>query len=878
MAGNRAAKDSPMAFEPGVVSNLADRDAANRYKDSNRVRWHKGLAEKVGGWIRQTLTGANGGIYIGVARALRDWSSLDTQQWISIGTHCKLYVVNNRRLSDITPMRKASNTIGSLSVTMGSPIITITDPDHRARTGDHIVITASDPIGGFSVSGIYDIDTIPTPDTLTVTFTSNFNSTATGGGSVTIEYDISCGLAQNGERRGYGTGLFGMGTYGTPRPVGQGVPARMRNWSLQNWGEDLLGAPTDGELYWWDKTTGPNSRAVLIPEAPGAIQWMLVNPQNRHVLLLGCTGLDGVPDPMRLRWCSQEDFRVWIPATGNTAGGKRLDYGSRLVTGVQSRSTNYVWSDTQMYSVQYVGPPDIFAVIELGSMKIVGPNAAVDKEGVAYVMAFDDFMIYDGTLRVLLCEIHTKIFGDEDRNVEGNFDRTQAEGVYCSPYSPKNEVTWWYPGTDGLIHYATYNTVLERWYGGTMERTAYHDVSEAITGYKTNPYGVNGGYLYKHEVGTDEVEGAVTTPQAWFLETYDINVGGSDAVFIINAIVPNFDRFSGRMRLLLKKKAAPQERLYQTRGPYTIEQDTLRLGVRCKGSQIAMRFESMGELGEDWRMGIFQLNATPYGGRVGANRSIPAPVPPGAVVLSGETIEEDENFAEVVLLLTANTGMLIEWSGVPHVDIINVEGNSGISAAQIKFDLASYHNKNEFVDHHNYVDAYDDVDLTRFALTGPFTVEGWFFWVTDGGGEKSTIVANSMEPSAGYFFLGVHWDAPGFLGEPARSLSFAYDTSGYQNLTDLVMSFGTWTHVAITRDASNVVRVFLGGVPSATQPVIPGTFGGVALDGFTHLTICEGVPFISADFDGYWDQVRVTNGICRYISTFTPPTEPFPTS
>lgn len=638
MAGPRQAKDMPIQFAPGIVSNLPDRDATNRYKASNRVRWHKGLPEKLGGWIRQTLIGANDGVYIGVARALHDWSSLDTQQWIGIGTNCKLYVVNNGRLSDITPMRKASNLSAALSVTMGSPTITISDPDHRARTGDHLTITASAPIGGFDVSGVYDIASIPTPDSITVTFGQNFNSTELGGGSVTIEYDISCGLAINGELLGYGTGLYGAGTYGTPRPVGSGVPARMRTWSLQNWGEDLLGAPSDGELYWWDRTLGPNSRAALIAEAPGAIQRMLVNPQNRHVILLGCVGLDGVPDPMRVRWCEQENFRVWDPQLSQTAGGKRLDYGSRLVTGIASRSTNYIWSDTMMYSLQYVGRPDIFIPVELGTVKIVGPNAAADKEGIAFMMAFDDFLVYDGTLRVMVCELHTTIFGDEDRNIEGKFDRTQAEAVYCATYSPKNEVTWHYPGTDGLTYYITYNTVLDCWYGGLMTRTAYHDVSEAITGYKTNPYAVNGGYLYKHEVGTDEVEGTVTTPQAWFLETYDVNAGGSDAVFLINFVVPNFDRLTGGMRLLLKKKAKPRQPTYQIRGPYAIEEDTLELSVRCKASQIALRFESRGEPGEDWRMGTFQLNSTPYGGRVGAHIEEVPLVLPGPPILAGEIV------------------------------------------------------------------------------------------------------------------------------------------------------------------------------------------------------------------------------------------------
>lgn len=236
-------------------------------------------------------------------------------------------------------------------------------------------------------------------------------------------------------------------------------------------------------------------------------------------------------------------------------------------------------------------------------------------------------------------------------------------------------------------------------------------------------------------------------------------------------------------------------------------------------------------------------------------------------------VPADPDFQDVALLLTANTGALLEFAGVPHVVTFNGTGVGGISSAQSKFGGFSYHNQNEFVDHTNYVDCYDDVDLTRFVYPGEFTMEGWFFWVTDGGGALSTLFANSKTPSAGYFFLGVEWDS----GVNARTLQFNYNAAGVGDLNDLVLPFGQWVHIAITRDASNVVRVFMDGVPSATQPTIAGSFGGVAADGFTHFTICEGVPFVSADFDGYFDQIRVTPGVCRYDAAFTPPTEPFPT-
>jgi hypothetical protein len=423
----------------------------------------------------------------------------------------------------------------------------------------------------------------------------------------------------------------------------------MRTWSLDNWGEDLVVSYINGELYWWDKTNGPNSRATLVTNAPTDIQRILVNPENRYLIAVGCSGLDGVADPMRVRWCEQENFDVWIASALNTAGGKRLDYGSRLIAAVKSRSQNYLWSDTQMYAMPFIGPSDIFGFNPLGACKIVGPNAAVDVNGVVFFMVFDDFMIYDGTLRVLECDVHTRIFGDEDRNVEGDFDRTQAEGVYCASYMAKNEVTWFYPTMADTIRYVTFNysPTGACWYHGQMTRTAYHDVSEVITGHKTNPYAVNGGYLYKHEVGKDEVEGETTTPQDWFLESFDNHVGGSDAVMLINAITPNFDRMSGRMNMLLRAKAYPREATYRDKGPYIITTATTDVGVRQKGSQIALRLYSAGFAGDDFRLGTFQVLVTTYGGRTG--KAI-IQIPPGAVVLSAEYEGPDTPVAEFNLI------------------------------------------------------------------------------------------------------------------------------------------------------------------------------------------------------------------------------------
>jgi hypothetical protein len=242
------------------------------------------------------------------------------------------------------------------------------------------------------------------------------------------------------------------------------------------------------------------------------------------------------------------------------------------------------------------------------------------------------------------------------------------------------------------------------------------------------------------------------------------------------------------------------------------------------------------------------------------------------------------DFGNNVLLLQYNTGVQVESTECPHVDQIianpGAPNPGGISTAQHKFGTASYHNRNEAVDNTNYVQCWDETTLNRFVFSGPFTMEGWFYRVSDGGGRLSTLFANNKTPGAGYFFLGPYWNNNS-QGATPNALVFQYNTSGEVVLPDLTMGYGGWIHIAITRDDNDVVRVFLDGVPSATQPVIPGQFGGTVEESpnplATYFTICEGVPFVSADFDGYFDQIRVTRNVCRYTTAFTPPDAPFPT-
>lgn len=467
--GQRRAEYVSLAMGPGVFSNTTGRGAHSRsnymnwdrWVDSSWVRWHKLLPEKQGGWAYQVLadgaTAFTPAAYLGVARDLHDWSSIDGQYWISLGTHLKLYVVNQATLYDITPQRKTSNVTNALATTNGSTFVTVTDVNHQAATGDFVFIQGAGPVGGITLTGNYQLAVID-PDTYTVFAATPATATASGGGSFSIAYDIGTGLPANGELLGYGTGRYGIGTYGTPRPAGTGVFARMRTWSLDNYGQDLIASQSDGEIYIWERNGGPNGRATLIAGAPQGVQRVIVDANQRVIIALGCTDVTSAFDAMLVRWCSFNDINDWVPTDVNTASEDLLTAGSRIITGLKTKGQNLIWTDTTLYRMVFVGAPDIYDFIPAGMVTIVGPNAAVDVDGVAYFMGFDNFYNYSGTLNLQACDVWETVF---DPNFQTSLNRAQSESVVCFTYEPKTEVTWLYPSLGGMQSVTFLNPILQ---------------------------------------------------------------------------------------------------------------------------------------------------------------------------------------------------------------------------------------------------------------------------------------------------------------------------------------------------------------------------------------------------------------------------------
>ncbi len=552
--------------------------------------------------------------YLGEARALHDWADLENEIWLAIGTHEKLYVVNNGVLFDITPIRDSGVLAGPFDTTAGDQTVIVNDAAHGTQPGDYVTYSGAAITSGIDFNQEFQVATVI--DAGSYTIEAPFPATTTvlgGGGAVSFEYQIAIGSETSVTVFGWGTGAYGGGFYGIGQAgVGITVPARI--WALDNFGEDLLASPNGSTLYHWDRTTGPSARAVVVPTAPNTIQWMIVSPQSRHTIAFGAgTGsqsVPGEPDKLLIRWSDQESFSIWDPTSENLAGDIRLDVGSEIITATESRGDILVWTDESLHALQFVGGTFVFGLRHLGqSVKIIGPNAAVDANGIVYFMGEDDFLVYDGTLRVMPCDVRNQVFDD--------LNRAQGSKVFGAVNKLFTEVWWFYPSlaSETNDRYVKYNYKDKVWDFGTITRTAFHD-SSAFLGQK--PYGTFDGKLYQHETGTDEAdEVGVLQPMISFLETYDVEIDPSGSYLMhVREMIPDFKSLTGSIDLTLNGRGYPQRASLTTTGPFVVTASTEKVDLRFRTRQVSFEVRS-DALGDDWRMGTWRAAARPHGRRGG---------------------------------------------------------------------------------------------------------------------------------------------------------------------------------------------------------------------------------------------------------------------
>ena len=598
---------------PGIDKQDTEYGAEGRWIDSDNVRFHYGLPQKVGGWqklIQDTL--------IGVARDIHTWTSLDGVRYTALGTDRKLYLYSEGVAYDITPLRLEAALTNPFT-TNGTTTVTVAHTSHGAAEGDFVTFDSFSAIDGLDMNKEFQITEVVNANSYKVTHTSQASgSTSGGGGSGNAKYQISVGVASSTYGYGWGTDAWNVDAWNTPRSTST-VTLDARNWSFDNFGEDLIATVHKGKTFRWDTSNGTGVRAVAISQAPTSSRFTLVSMPDRHIFLFGTETTIGdstTQDDLFLRFSSQEDFTTWGPTATNTAGSFRIQDGSKIVAAVRSRNAVLVWTDTSLHAMQFVGAPFTFSLVQIGAnCGAVGVHAAVDVNGVAYWMSQNAFYLYDGSIKKIPCSVQDFVFED--------FSITQQPETYVGVNSEFNEVTWYYASTNAtqIDRSVTYNYLEKTWYTSTLSRTTWTDYGVYQRPYATKfdtstsgttpaVLGVTAGssIFYEHEQGVNDDQSAMTA----FITSGDFDIQDGQQILSLSKGIPDFKNQVGDAVVTMGFKTYPTEN--GSTIDRTVNNTTKFFNLRGRGRQANVKITS-NTLDSNWRYGTLRVDVKPDGGR-----------------------------------------------------------------------------------------------------------------------------------------------------------------------------------------------------------------------------------------------------------------------
>ena len=621
-----------LIFNPGINKEFTDLMDKGGWSDGNLVRFRKGLPEKIGGW-EKTVTSS----YEGTGRALTAWVALDATRYLGLGTTTKYYIQSGDNFNDITPIRKTSTNSITFAATNGSSTITVTDASHGAVANDTVTISGAVSLGGLVTAAVlnqeYQIATVTGTNTYTITakdtsgatVTANSSDSGNGGSGVDGVYQINVGLDTYVESTGWGAGLWGAGTWGSATALSE--TNQLRLWSHDAFGEDLIINPRNGGIYYWDESSGLSSPAVNITTLAGAnlaptkgIQ-TIVSDIDRHVIVLGADPIvgsarSGSIDPLLIAFSDQESATEWEPTSTNTAGSLRLSSGSQIVGGLRSRQETLIWTDTSLYSMQFVGAPFTFGINLINeNVGLISPNGVVNAPDSVYWMARDGFYSYSGSVSRLTCSVLNYVLDD--------FNQGQAFKVVAFTNREFNEVGWFYPSGSSSENdrYVVYNYLEGAWSIGELSRTAWLD--DGIF-QKPRAAGKDSSvnYVYTHE-NSDDADGLPMDNV--FIESGDIDIDDGEKFGFVKKIIPDVKFFgdnssAGQINFVLKTRNFPGDSL-STNSTNNVTSSTQQNYVRARSRQMVFRAQSDDDAatglrtGFRWRLGANRFEIRPDGKR-----------------------------------------------------------------------------------------------------------------------------------------------------------------------------------------------------------------------------------------------------------------------
>jgi hypothetical protein len=374
-------------------------------------------------------------------------------------------------------------------------------------------------------------------------------------------------------------------------------------------------------------STGTGSVSLIV-DCPTVQNNMTVSDASRFLLVFGCNDYgSSILDPMLIRWSAQDDIYNWTPDPTNQAGFTRLSHGSEIITTVQTRQEIIVFTDVSIYSLQYLGPPFVWASQLLGdNISIMSPNSAVIASGVVYWMGVDKFYSYDGRVQTLNCDLRRYIFGD--------INQEQSLQVFSGTNEGFNEVWWFYcsANSTNIDRYVIYNYVEKIWYYGTMSRTAWLD-----SGLQPYPIAANyvtatlTGNLINHETGlNDNTTGTPIAIDA-YISSSEFDIGDGHNFGFVWRVIPDltFENATSTPAGALPSVAMTLYGLSNSGSGVTstasqpvaksntyviTEQFTGQIYTRMRGRQLIFKISS-NQINTCWQLGAPRIDIRPDGRR-----------------------------------------------------------------------------------------------------------------------------------------------------------------------------------------------------------------------------------------------------------------------
>ena len=465
----------------------------------------------------------------------------------------------------VVPPNPYSNTTAASGT--GS-VATITyNSTNLFNVGDTVTVSGVTPLG---YNGSYTVTAVPATNQI------SFANTATGPQTV-------AGTVTNNTQLG--------------------LPLTVTDWTLDNWGSYLISCPVGGGIYEWSPNSG-SSLSSIIPQAPPVNDGIFVAMPQRQVIAWGST-FTGIQDPLLVRWSDVNNYSSWTALITNQAGSYRLPRGSRIVGGLQGPQQGLIWTDLNIWAMQYSGPPYVYQFNELGSgCGLIARKAAGVMNGNVYWMSQSQFFMLGGSgVETIPCPIWDVIFQDLDTS---NLDK-----IRIAPNSRFGEITWYYPtlSNGGEVNaYVKYNILLRQWDFGTLSRTAW--INQSVLGPPIGAGIDNQGtfYIYQHEIGQN-ADGSVMNSS--FQTGYFVIADGEYKVFV-DQVWPDmkWGLYGGAQNahvdLTFYVTDYPGD-TPRTYGPYNISVNTEYITPRFRGRLMSIKIQSdPAEINTFWRLGAMR--------------------------------------------------------------------------------------------------------------------------------------------------------------------------------------------------------------------------------------------------------------------------------